>query len=196
MLALDLKAPLSFHVELVSALSVSSLFAAWQFRYFSISLNFIPQWDSVQLMLFSRLHEMNYPDIDVNFILSILLEAPLLTKRLSPSSNVSAPQYFRKTIERGIGTVDHFFLKNTTGRVKKCKVFKEPLSDSDIVNVRNLTSPWLSTPKLRFWHLDIPFSFTISRDIKPWIRNSGLKILKTGQRAGYQFCWRKISHDL
>ena len=35
-------------------------------------------------------------------------------------------------------------------------------------------------------YIDIPFSFTISRDIKSSVRNSDLKILKKGHKTGYQ----------
>ena len=64
--------------------------------------------------------------------------------------------------------------KKKTRESKKRNVFNEPLNNGDIFNFQNLISFWLSTPKLRFWYINIPFLFTISRDIlnqKLWFGN-------------------------
>ena len=52
---------------------------------------------------------------------------------------------------------------------------------------QNLICLCLSTFQLRFWYIDITFSFTISPDIKAWIRNYNLKIFEKGQKQGINF---------
>ena len=74
-----------------------------------------------------------------------------------------------------------------TGWLKKSKVFSKPWHNSHVFYFQNLICFWLSTPRLRFWHIDISFLFTIGRDTKSWIRDSDLNIFKKGRRAGYQF---------
>ena len=58
----------------------------------------------------------------------------------------------------------------------------EPLNNSHVFYFQNLIRTWLSTPKLRFWYIDISFLFTVSRDIKSRIRNSDLSIFKKGRK--------------
>ena len=70
---------------------------------------------------------------------------------------------------------------------RKRQVFSEPWNNRHYLYFQNLICFWLSTPKLRFWCLDISFWFPISRDMKSWIRSFDLNIFKKGRKAGYQF---------
>ena len=59
---------------------------------------------------------------------------------------------------------------------KKLKIMKDVWQAvkqySDTFNFLNFVCFWLLTPRLRFWYINTPFSFTISLNIKSWIRNS------------------------
>ena len=87
-----------------------------------------------------------------------------------------------------------YCFKKYTRWLKKRKVVSEQWNNSHYFCFQNLICFWLSTPKLRFWYIDISFWFPISRDLESWIKTSDLNIFKQGEKQGISF--RQIYRDM
>ena len=65
--------------------------------------------------------------------------------------------------------------------------WEDTLTVSHVFYFQNLICFWLWTSKLRFWCIDTSFWFTISRDMKSWIRNSDFEYLQTRAKNRVSF---------